>query len=132
MNTQVTIPQTTSIAVSGVTPNGIGLPPLDSVANMSSANQGASQGDLLQGICCNERSVPLTRPAARVIIEGRGPADLHDPRTASRGRGVLAEADPPLPSTWARRYNQPNFHTKEQTLGKINWNRPINRRPRAR
>src|SRR6266700_768753 len=31
----------------------------------------------------------------------------------------------PLPSTKARRYNQPNFHPKEQAMGKINWNRVI-------
>jgi hypothetical protein len=37
----------------------------------------------------------------------------------------LSEASPPLPSTKARRYNQPNFHPKEQAMGKINWNRVI-------
>src|SRR6266487_1005227 len=30
-----------------------------------------------------------------------------------------------FPSTKARRYNQPNFHPKEQAMGKINWNRVI-------
>jgi len=63
--------------------------------------------------------------AAGVIIEGRGLADLYDPRTAGGDRGVLAEVGPPLPSTKAWRYNQPNFHPKEQTMGKINWNRVI-------
>jgi hypothetical protein len=32
---------------------------------------------------------------------------------------------PGFPSTKARRYNQPNFHPKEQAMGKINWNRVI-------
>jgi len=27
--------------------------------------------------------------------------------------------------TEGRRYNQPNFYPKEQTMGKINWNRVI-------
>src|SRR6266487_954480 len=30
-----------------------------------------------------------------------------------------------FPSTKARRYNQPNFHSKEQVMGNINWNRVI-------
>jgi hypothetical protein len=67
----------------------------------------------------------MTPAIPGVIIEGGGPADPHDPRTAREGRGVLAEVGPPLPSIKARRYNQRNFHPKEQAMGKINWNRVI-------
>src|SRR6266849_3958799 len=45
MSTQVTIPQTTSIAVRGVAPNGIGSLLDCSIANTSSGNEEASQGD---------------------------------------------------------------------------------------
>jgi hypothetical protein len=36
-----------------------------------------------------------------------------------------SEPGPLFPSTKAQRYNQPNFHPKEQAMGKINWNRVI-------
>jgi hypothetical protein len=49
----------------------------------------------------------------------RGPAGQYDTRTARGDRGVLAELRPPLPSTKAWRYNQPNFHPKEQAMGKV-------------
>jgi len=41
------------------------------------------------------------------------------------GAGVLSQRPARFPQTKARRYNQPNFHPKEQTMGQINWNRVI-------
>src|SRR5229473_4994344 len=49
MNTKVTMAQITSITVSGVAPNNI-VPSFSSVANRSSGNEKASQGDLLAAI----------------------------------------------------------------------------------
>jgi len=60
MNTKVTMAQITSITVSGVAPNNI-VPSFSSVANRSSGNEKASQGDLFRLSPEEQRLVDLCR-----------------------------------------------------------------------
>src|SRR6266849_4619180 len=58
-----------------------------------------------------------------IATESHAPARLAQCKPCSPKS--IPSRPPRLSSTDARRYNQPNFHPKEQSMGKINWNRVI-------